>query len=64
LHFLIALRPKSPEYALLLARTAYASGNRTQAREVLRKYTEVFAKNPDLLDELESLRRQLAAPDP
>lgn len=64
LELLLALRPKSPEYALLMAQTANAAGIKSRAREVLRKYADVFARSPDLLDDVETLRRQLAEPDP
>ncbi len=62
--FLVELRPKSPEYALLLARTAYAAGKRSQAREILTKYAELFAASRQLLGDVEWRQRQLAKPDP
>jgi hypothetical protein len=60
---LVRLRPRSPQYALLLARTAYAAGKEGQAREVLRKSADLFAANPELLSDVEALLRMLAKPD-
>lgn len=64
LDFLLALRPKTPEYALLLAQTANAAGKKARAREVLRKHAESFAGSPELLGDVELLQRQLAQPAP
>ena len=64
LEFLLALRPRSTEYVPLTAQTANAAGRKSRAREVLRKHAEVFDRSPDPLDDVETLRRQLAEPDP
>jgi Flp pilus assembly protein TadD len=64
LQFLVELRPRNPQYALLLARTAFAAGKEDLAREVLRKSADLLAANPELVGDVEALQRMLARPEP